>query len=114
MRLGCGTFWVKAGVTMLGRSDMSSAGKYAAMTVNERLHEAGFIYRFDAAVRAGDRSRMIETLNLVALADQAETIAYTILADPARYGYPSSSSALMRGFWKFLAVIESWIPVRRS
>lgn len=62
-------------------------GRYAAMTVNERLHAAGLIDRFDAAARTRNREEMIALLALVELADQADWIADTILGDPSKYGY---------------------------
>jgi hypothetical protein len=56
------------------------------MTVNERLIAAGLLDQFDAAVRDGDRARMIDILGRVELADQAASIIETVLAHPTKYG----------------------------
>jgi hypothetical protein len=61
--------------------------KFAGMSTNERLFEAGLMETFDQAARMRDRDRMIEVLGKVELADQADKIADGILADPKRYGY---------------------------
>jgi hypothetical protein len=42
---------------------------------------------FDQAASTRDRDRMIEVLGKAELADQAESIADAILADPKRYGF---------------------------
>jgi hypothetical protein len=52
------------------------------MTTNERLFVAGLLDTFDQAARSRDRVRMIEVLGKVDLADQADKIADSILADP--------------------------------
>lgn len=61
-------------------------GKYAGMTVNERLYEAGIMEEWDRAATSKNRDRMIELLGEVELADQAEQITDTVLSDPKRYG----------------------------
>lgn len=61
---------------------------YSGMTVNERLAVAGLLGAWDSAIGAADRSRAVEVLSQVDLADQAERIVDTTLADPAKYGFP--------------------------
>jgi len=56
------------------------------MTVNERLFSAGLRDRFDAAVRARDRARMLEVLRSVGIEDADGTVD-SILAAPERYGF---------------------------
>jgi hypothetical protein len=48
---------------------MSDAGRYAGMTLNERLVDAGLMEAFDAAVRARDRAEMIRLLRDVEVED---------------------------------------------
>ena len=60
---------------------------YGGMTVNERLVIAGLFEQWDIAVRTRNRQRMIEILGHVALANQAESITDTTLANPKKYGY---------------------------
>lgn len=60
---------------------------YASMTVNERLSASGLMTSFGMAARARDRVAMIAILSQLELADQADTIAGTILNNPAKYGY---------------------------
>jgi hypothetical protein len=67
-------------------SSMSSASRYAGMTVNERLFEAGLIEMFDDAARSRDRAEMVRLLTKVDVEDAASS-ADTILKDPQRYGY---------------------------
>ena len=57
------------------------------MTTNERLYSAGLLGSFEQAARRRDRARMIEMLGKVELADQADQISDTILANPTRYGF---------------------------
>jgi len=66
---------------------MGNKGKFFGMTTNERLFVAGIIEDFDKAAMSRDRNRMIELLGKVELADEAESITNTILAEPKRYGY---------------------------
>jgi cytochrome c553 len=62
--------------------------KYAGMTTNERLHEAGLIDQFDDAAKGRNKEQMIHILRNVELSENdAEAIANTILADPKRYGF---------------------------
>ncbi len=65
---------------------MSAPSRYAGMTVNERLFEAGLLEAFDTAAKARERSEMIRILNHVDVADAALS-ADTILRHPHRYGY---------------------------
>jgi hypothetical protein len=60
---------------------------YSGMTVNERLAVAGLFAQWDDAVRRRDRARMIAILQHVGLDADAETIAGTILKNPAHYGF---------------------------
>lgn len=62
------------------------------MTVNERLFVAGLLQQFDTAIESGDRQRAIELLLRVAMDDASaiETVN-SVLANPAKYGYPRSS-----------------------
>jgi hypothetical protein len=48
---------------------------FAAMTVNERLSYAGFMQRWDLAVRNRNRQVLVSILAEVDLADQADSIA---------------------------------------
>lgn len=62
-----------------------SASRFAGMTMNERLLEAGLVETFDAALRARDRVALIDIYCRVGGADVAEQSVDTILADPERY-----------------------------
>jgi hypothetical protein len=66
---------------------MDENAKYAGMTVNERLFAAGILNDWDAAATSRNRERMIELLGRVELADQAEQIVNTVLANPGLYGF---------------------------
>jgi hypothetical protein len=66
--------------------DENSDGVYSGMTVNERLFAAGLLNEFDAAIRDGNRSEMIELLGRVELGDEAADIVDKIMAHPTRYG----------------------------
>lgn len=57
------------------------------MTTNERLFDAGLLSEWNAAARSRNRERMIELLGRVDLADQAESITDTVLANPKKYGF---------------------------
>ena len=59
---------------------------YSGMIVNERFFSAGLLEDWDAAKKTRDRTRMIDLLSKVDLADQADVIADTILSNPQRYG----------------------------
>ena len=61
--------------------------RYAGMTTNERLFEAGLLSEWNAATSSRDRERMIELLGKVDLGDQAEWIADTVLSNPEKYGF---------------------------
>ena len=64
--------------------------KYAGMTMNERLWEAGLMNEFEAAAAARDRDRMLLICARVGIADGPtgrSWIVDTVLANPARYGF---------------------------
>jgi hypothetical protein len=63
------------------------------MTVNERLAEADLFERWDTVVRARDRQKMIEVLQLVDMGDLAHSTADTVLAAPHKYGYFAEDGA---------------------
>lgn len=65
---------------------MNDQGRYAGMTVNERLFDAGLMDAFDAAARARDRAEMNRLLTEVDVEDAAWSVD-TILERPERYGY---------------------------
>jgi len=65
---------------------MSDHGRYAGMTVNERLFEAGLMEAFDVAVRARDRAEMLRLLTEIDV-EEAAWSADTILRNPGRCGY---------------------------
>lgn len=65
---------------------MSERPDYSAMTVNERLVEAGLLEAFDVAAKARNREAMLRLLAEVDVAHPAST-ADPILNDPKRYGY---------------------------
>lgn len=65
---------------------MSEGSEHSAMTVNERLAEAGLLEAFDIAARARNRDALLRLLSKVAVDDPAAT-ADPILKDPKRYGY---------------------------
>lgn len=64
--------------------------RYVGMSVNERLYWAGLIDAWDAAIQGGDRQVAIDLLGRVDLASQAVDIVDGVLADPAKYGFPTS------------------------
>ena len=68
------------------RADMSQRPNYSAMTINERLAEAGLLDAFDKAATTRDRAAMLRLLAEVDAPDPAST-ADPILNDPTRYGY---------------------------
>lgn len=57
------------------------------MTLNERIVVSGQLADRDKAVRAADRSKMIEILRQLELESQAESLVSQILANPEFYGY---------------------------
>jgi len=63
---------------------MNDQSRYAGLTVNERLFEAGLMDAFDAAARARDRAEVIRLLIEVGVED-AEWSADTILERPERW-----------------------------
>ena len=64
---------------------MSAQSRYAGMTMNERLFEAGLLEAFDAAVRARDRSEIVRMLTDVDVDDAAGS-ADSILLKPEKHG----------------------------
>lgn len=65
-----------------------SRDRFTGMTVNERLVVAGLVDEFDSAAHARDRVRLCAVLRRVAFsAEEAESIADSVLGNPARYGY---------------------------
>jgi hypothetical protein len=60
---------------------------YRGLTTNERLFVADLLEDWEVAVRARDRTKMMELLSRVDLASQAEWIADIVLADPSKYGF---------------------------
>jgi hypothetical protein len=48
--------------------------------------QLGLLEDWDAAKKSRDRTRMVDLLRKVDLADQADVIADTILSNPQRYG----------------------------
>ena len=59
---------------------------FAGMTVNERLHCAGLLDRWDDAARRRDRDAMIGLLKQVEVRSP-EWTADTALANPQKYGF---------------------------
>jgi hypothetical protein len=73
---------------LLGRkTTMQRESRYAGMTTNERLFDAGLLSEWNVAACSRNRERMIELLGKVNLADQAESITDTVLANPQKYGF---------------------------
>jgi hypothetical protein len=60
---------------------------YFGMTLNERIVVSGYLSEWDAAVYAADRKNMIEILERVDMANEAESIADQILSNPEFYGF---------------------------
>jgi hypothetical protein len=63
---------------------MSEQSRYAGMTVNERLFDAGLLEAYQTAARARDRVEMIRILENVV--DDAPRTADTVLRNPVKYG----------------------------
>ena len=53
--------------------------RFRGLTVNERLFAAGLLEEWDAAIRSSDRTRVIELLTKIDLADQATQIVDSLL-----------------------------------
>ncbi len=66
---------------------MQHESRYAGMTTNKRLFDAGLLSEWSAAARSRNRERMIELLGKVDLGDPAESIANTVLSNPEKYGF---------------------------
>jgi NAD(P)H-nitrite reductase large subunit len=73
------------------------------MTVSERLQAAGLLDQFDAAVRCGDCTAMVELLTQVQLNDQANSIANATLAHFSRFGRAAPIQRLGVAKGKFTA-----------
>ena len=60
--------------------------RFAGMSGNERLYEAGVMEAWDIALRARDRDKMIELLRIAEWGDAeaVETVDF-ILTNPTRY-----------------------------
>jgi hypothetical protein len=77
----------RRGKSRRGMMDQSHS-RFSAMTVNERLAEAGLLDAFDVAARGWDRERMMALLQQVELSpEQASKTTEMILRYPKRYGY---------------------------
>ncbi|MBV8564156.1 MAG: hypothetical protein JO366_17560 [Methylobacteriaceae bacterium] len=63
-----------------------TSGRFAGMTLNERLVMAGVMDQWDAAARARDRESMLKVLKQVEIAEPAP-IVDAVLADPRKYGF---------------------------
>ncbi len=59
--------------------------RFAGMSGNERLHEAGIMDAWDAALRARDRTRMIQLLEIAEWGEAAVETVDLILKTPERY-----------------------------
>jgi hypothetical protein len=81
--------WRNIPITLSGAglTTMQRESRYAGMTTNERLFDAGLLSEWTAAARSRSRERMIELLGKVDLGDQAESIADTVLSNPGKYGF---------------------------
>jgi hypothetical protein len=63
-----------------------SADRFAGMTMNERLFEAGLLEAFDAAFSARDRGALIDIYRQVGRdGEMAERSVDMMLANPDRY-----------------------------
>ncbi len=58
---------------------MTGINKLDGMTVNERLFARGLLEKWDLALEQRDRKEMIDLLEQIDLADQAEQIVGTTL-----------------------------------
>ena len=65
---------------------MREMSRFAGMSGNERLYEAGVMEAWDIALRARDRDKMIELLRIAEWGDAeaVETVDF-ILTNPTRY-----------------------------
>ena len=82
---------------LMGDIRKEAESSYDGMTINERLFVAGVLDQFDAAVRLGDRDKMIELLETVRIDSAgARRTADTILAHPTRYGRIDESGGLKK------------------
>lgn len=64
---------------------MTNQSRYAGMTVNERLFDAGLLEAFDNAARARDRAEVIRLLAKVEVDDAIQSVD-VMLRNPAHYG----------------------------
>ena len=65
---------------------------YAGMTLNERIVIAGRLAEWDGAVKASNKEKMIQILELLDLKGEAEDLTDQILANPKLYGFDIASS----------------------
>ncbi|MBL8901637.1 MAG: hypothetical protein JNM84_28675 [Planctomycetes bacterium] len=62
--------------------------RWAGMTINERLFDAGLLEAWDRAIRGRDRERAEEILGTVDIGvDDAKRVVDTALAKPRFYGF---------------------------
>jgi hypothetical protein len=61
-------------------------GRFAGMTVNERLFEAKMLDQWDAAARRRDREMMISILTNVEVPEPELTVD-AILSNPKKFGF---------------------------
>jgi hypothetical protein len=63
-------------------------GKYAGMTVNERLFDAGMLDAFARCIERGDDAGAIDILSKVEMSTRdASAIVATIRQNPSKYGF---------------------------
>ncbi len=60
--------------------------RFAGMTINERLAEAGIIAQWDEAAHRRDRDVMVRLLEQIEISEP-EGIVDTILANPRKFGF---------------------------
>ena len=79
-----------------GRSPAVSTAdrsRFAGMTLNERLFQAGLISEFDEAALSRDRAQMIAVLERVSLTPrEAASVADQVLANPAKFGFSKDTT----------------------
>ena len=61
-------------------------GRFAGMTVNERLFEAKMLDQWDAAARRRDREMMISILTNVEVPEPELTVD-AVLSNPKKFGF---------------------------
>lgn len=78
-----------------GRSAAVSTdrSRFAGMTLNERLFQAGLISEFDEAALSRGRAQMIAVLERVSLTPrEAASVADQVLANPAKFGFSKDTT----------------------